>query len=379
MKDNKRKGSRYWKLLAIFALFNVLVIILTVQFIYGRLLVYEAGTPNAALRQFFLEVTEGDFEAAKRDAGFLNRIQEEQDAFDRGMREIYYGRKPEDFNCRRIASNDPDGRVVYGVYVDGEKLGEIFMYSMGKAVDSIGSVNEFLETTEAGAVTWKIVPQIEFEYLPPVTISAPNTVEVYVNGRALEPADAIDVKLTEMSIFEWLPEGYSVNLPSTLTYKTESMLTEPEVTVQGLGATPEMSYNSERRHYEITSPENYDVTSAEWEEYSARMITIAKAYATFISEDGTLQTLRQYLYPNTDFAARMSGFDNQWYAAHSSYEFSGLEVKEISKYADDVFVGHMVFDYVVNFFTGQRTFPSDYTMLFVNSGGRWMLADLRVA
>ena len=387
-----RKNNTYWKSLAIFALVCILASIMVIQVVYSRLVIYEAGTPNAALRDFFAELTAGNLEDVRRDSGFDEKSPEERALFDQRITELYVNKNPKDFTYRRIASNDPDGRIVYAIYLGKEKLGEVYMYSLnGKVSESINSVDEFLESTEGDTPRWRIVMHIEIKtepvennpelvYLAPITITAPDSVTVYVNGEAQDPASAIDTQEMEAEVFEALPAGYTVTLPKVLTYQSEKCTEEPVITATGRGGERiEPSYNEEERHYEIVASSVKPVTDAEREEYSARMTAVAKSYALFISRDGTLYTLSQYLYPGTDFAARMSGFDNQWYGSHSSYEFSELEVHDVVKYADDVFVGRMTFDFIVDFYSGQRTFETDYTMLFVNSGGQWLLAGLTVA
>ena len=393
VNSERRKNNTYWKFLAIFGLVCILASIMVIQVVYSRLVIYEAGTPNAALRDFFIELTAGNLENVRRDSGFDEKSPEERALFDQRITELYVNKNPNDFTYRRIASNDPDGRIVYAIYLGREKLGEVYMYSLnGKVSDSINSVDEFLESTEGDAPRWRIVAPIEIKtepvveddpelvYLAPVTITAPDSVTVYVNGEALDPASAIDTKEMKSEVFEALPAGYTVTLPKILTYQSEKYTVEPVITATGRGGERiDPSYNEEERLYEIIASSVTPVTVSEREEYSARMIAVAKSYALFISRDGTLYTLSQYLYPGTDFAARMSGFDNQWYGSHSNYEFSELEVHDVVKYADDVFVGRMTFDFIVDFYSGQRTFETDYTMLFVNSGGQWLLAGLTVA
>jgi len=380
MAEKKEKRRfRYLKLLVFLLFVNILIILVVVQVLYGQLVRYEAGMPNTALKEYFAEVTGGNLDRARTDAGFDDRTPEEREVFDVVLTTAYVGKDPEKLSYRSIASNDPDSRRVYAIYQENEKLGEVYMYLLeGQASGTLESVDDFVKTVEAEKPTWRIAAQVVIEYLPPITISALDNATVYVNGKALTGADVISFEEPDMDVFKELPEGYSVTLPRTLTYTADNFMLEPLVTIIDQdGEDVRVEYNELSRHYVAVAPLVKQVEGDERETLAARVTAIARAYALYITNQVALGTLTQYLYPNTVFSGMMWGFDNRWSGGLSSYDFSELDVFSVIKYGDDVLVGDIRFDFNANYYVGGgRTSHSNYTMLFVRSNNQWMLVDL---
>ena len=356
MNEQKpRRRGLYWKFLILLALVNTLLILIGMQYLLKVLTAYEAATPNTALRAYFSALAVGDTGHARADADYEPDGVSDWDDFDDAMLDMFGYRDSSRLRYRRIASNDPDGRLVYAVYDRDEKLGEVYLY----------------EKKSGDVTAWRIVaplPSVE-----PVTLRVPSDARVLVNGVELTEDDVLSREPLEPELFEWLPEGYSA--PWLVSYKAEGVLSAPKVEIlPPEGTVLEIDRDDALRHIEARAYETGELADT----ISARMELVAKAYSTYISRDGTLYNLMQYLYPNTDFSARMTGFDNQWYGTHYGYNFRDMEVSKLRHCAPDVIVGDISFVFEVTTGADTHDFPSHYTLLFVKTNSQWMLVDLMV-
>ena len=350
----KFRIPRYLLSLVLMLLFGALATVITMNWLYGALVEYEAKTPNTALNRYFDRIASRDFAVIREESDFETTPQNDWEDFDAAVLSVFGTAKPGELTYRRIASNDPDGRRVYIIYKGDARIGEVYLYE-GQGEDG----------------GWRITTPLKF--LSPYTITAPSHATVLVNGAALATEDAVSIQPVEPELFSELPG--SVTPPAVLTYRVEGLLAEPELSASGPEGTEcALTFDDDTNTLEVLLLS----TGERWDERATRIEAVAKAYARYISRDGTMATLGTYILPGTDFYTRMWHFDNQWYGTHQAHDFKDIVVSDILSTSENTFTGQIDFIFTVTQGADVFEYPSSYTMSFVLWNSQWMLLDLQV-
>lgn len=347
----RKKSSKYFS--GIISLIIVLTVaILVILFILWQVLEnYESKTPRAAMDAYFTQIAAGEFEEIKEDSGFTPTSMNSWDDYI-GFLQGRYGNLSEDREYRQVAGGQAQSRR-YAVYQAGKKIGEVELVAS--------------DTAKHG---WIVRTPVEF--MTGYTVYAPQHATIFVDEVEVTE-DIAQISSTPVEGFEDLPDPTLV--PLQMEYKLEPMLADPQITATGPDGVPcELTVEEET----FTVYAQVVLSEEEREEFSQRIETVAKAYATFISEDNTLTNLVQHLYPNTPFNEKMRGFYAGWYVDHESYAFENLQITDITSCSETAFTGDIEFDYVVQQGANTHVFPSSYHLSFVKDGDNWLLVELQV-
>lgn len=350
MDRRRKKKSKFGLGLIILVVALAVIIAIVLAVLYKSLERYESTTPRAAIDSYFTQLAAGEYEQIKTDSGFTPDEFNTWEAYTAFLHQ-QFGESPGGYQYRQIGGGGEDGGQTYAVYSGEERIGEVVLIPSEEAKHGY-------------------VVRASLKYLDSYTVSAPGHVTVFVDGAEL-PKEGEGVAITPLEIFHELPEEQ----PTTIEYTLAPSLAEPQVTATGPnGENLEFLVNEEERAMQAQLP----VAPEQEAQWALRMEDAAKAYALFISEDGTLQAFNTFLYPGTNFAANVKTFQAVWYADHDAYAFNNMEVRNITPTSPTAFMGDIEYDFDVTFQGEVQTFHSHYRMAFALYGDNWLLLNMEM-
>lgn len=360
----KKKRSKYWIGLLVFAIILAIAISLVLTWLYRTLEDYEKHTPQRALNQYFSQLAAGEYEQLKPYSGFTPGADGDWDAYFAILTQRF-GTSPDALSFRRTAAAGlAEGEELYAVYAGEEKLGEVVLFPASG--------------TDSG---WAVRSSVAF--LQGYTITAPEFVEVLVNGVPLDPAQIVETKPVTVS-YEKDGRPLSVNIfsslndaslaPNIVQYQTGETLVEPQFAANASFGSGEclVEVDTETRTVTVSVP----INPQQEEDCRQTMETVAKAYSDFITEDGPLSALRQYLYDETSLYKDFSEYQTGWYLSHESREFSNVTFSDIAMQSETCFTGHLDFTVTIVRQGKVHVFEPSYDMAFMYIGDEWLLVGL---
>ena len=260
----------------------------------------------------------------------------------------------------------------YNVTLDGERFASFTVVPNGETTErgrnlwTLGSVTTYVTLDDP-------VEEAPEEYVPavtyPLSITAPKSYQVTVDGEALSTANAVT---TETPMFEdgFLPSG--VETPVLVKYDYNSPSATPEVVVNDDTGAP-MTLNH---------PSDFVWSCAlrENEEYKAQFSNaaygLAQRIARFTSKDGSKDAILRYCAKDSPARTKFNNLSNQYATPHSSIAFQNEQVTEFYAISDDCFTCHVTFDYLLKTRDGVRTDHTAYTFCVIKQGGSGKLYNL---
>ncbi|MDL2254565.1 hypothetical protein LJC49_10980 [Ruminococcaceae bacterium OttesenSCG-928-I18] len=361
----KRKEGRGYRraMLALFVLLCIFVAI-TLALLWRVLTNYEAHTPRAALDHYFSLLDSRDYDAIKQDADFTPSDWNTWDDYFAYL-ESTFGPSPGGFTYRRFSAPETlsssgkdsapgDAQTQRYAVFDGEReIGQMLLYEDPDAAHG-----------------WRVsaLP----EYKEAYTVTAPGHAQVTVNNVPLD-AEGEGVKRHPLDDFAAFPE--TSEAPVLLEYALEPTLHEPAFSATGPdGADCVVEIDETLHTVEVRVP----LTGEQKEEYGGYMQAAAQSYASFVTDDNSLQELQSHLYPDTDLAFRMAGFNHDWYLEHEGFGFENIRMDNMVSCSETCFSGDIHFDYLIYQQGVVHTFPTSYHMSFTERDGQWLLLELQV-
>ncbi len=107
-----------------------------------------------------------------------------------------------------------------------------------------------------------------------------------------------------------------------------------------------------------------------------RVLSVIEPYALFQANDLAFSGLSPYLLDGTEMKWRIGSSDVKWFASHSSLNITEAEMKDVKLYDENTFSCNVTFTQVITKSGIEETNYSDYTWVFVASGGEWYMADM---
>lgn len=341
---------------------NAVLIALALNWVRGVVSDFELHAPQTALNRYIDNLFGNDDEEIMRTSGF---VPDENNTWEEylGILRQRFSPAREEFSYRLTAATElADGEEMYGIYSGQNKLGEVIL-----SPD---------ETTDIG---WAARSPVS--YLDGYTITAPPGVQVIFNGKPL-PAEShtgtVPVRVEyyrgdELASIDMFTKMYNQSLaPVLYRYETPKTLVEPVFSATSPHGQPQVQVDAERRTVLIPPP-----LSAEQEQLAAQtMEIVARAYSDFITEDGTLANLLQYVHAETELDSEFREYQRGWYLDHEKREFSEFTFSDIAFHSDTCFTGHVDFDTYITFKGELQTFKASYDMAFMLLDGSWQLVGL---
>ena len=350
MSEEKwRYASRprpFWPWLLGFALVLCAVGAAGLAVLWGALERYEAATPEAAILRSVKAVQDDDLKEEDVPEAMLPGRFATASQYLEEARALLEGMPANRDSLRFVHKGKSDGAELY-VVVDEED---------GRA--------EFLLFPEEDG--WQAWPRVQA--LSTVTIRAPQSVTLTVDGRPLEQSELSET--TAGPGFEALGE----TAPQECVWQVEGLLEQPEVTAQSEAGDCRVEWKTPLNAVVTVEPDTEDTVAMQ--DFFDRT---ARVYARYVSADASFAELKGSLVPDTEFYNSLRTFDSSWYVSHDSTAFEDFSVSELQSFGPDAAAGTVRFTYMV-YKEGlrPRSYASVYRMYAVRDGGGWKLLDLQV-
>lgn len=203
-----------------------------------------------------------------------------------------------------------------------------------------------------------------------VSITAPNTTRVFLNGKELTGDYVVDS--VESQRDRHIPD--EIPTESTLTYEVKGLIGEPTVTATDrYGA--EVADIAQRDGVFFDVPYTYcTVTDDVWE----RAVAAGEALAAYMQKDAAFWGIGQYVDSSSDLYVDLQTSDVRWANEHNGYDIVDPTVTEYVKWSDDVYSVRVKFTHVLYRWSGNFENEFDTTFYYRNVWGEWLIYDSQV-
>ena len=345
----KRKKTRFWKGLSVYAVLLIAVVAVGLWFFYSFLEKYEAATPNAALERYLTWVSMEDYESIYESSGFEESHLNTKEQYIHYFKNLYDN--ADDLSLREQVTTD-DSVHRYSLYSGKEKLSNIVL-----ARDPEGDGSSWYVSTE-------------LQYQEPFTVIASGDVRLSVNGTEI---NLLQLKATEIqkSVFPTV-EDAEITLPVIQQYTIEGLLNPPTVTALTLGGE-ECIVKQDGQTIPVFAP----ATDTQQKELEDLAIEAATTYARFVARDASRTTLLEYVHKDSELYQTIRNFSNVWFNTHEGYDFHDIAVSAFNRYSSDDFTCIVSFQ-PTYLFEGETVTaaPVNYRMTFLYTEDAWMLYSL---
>ena len=207
-------------------------------------------------------------------------------------------------------------------------------------------------------------------------VTGPSDAVITINGVELSNADAADT-LFPAELFSGL-ERYASAVPDLVTYQVEGLFTEPQIAAKDASGK------------ELTSNESADggiavgfSKSDELKQSQTQLVTdFIKAYVSFSTNEGENATsnfsrLSKYLLTNTETYKRTkNAIEGMSWVTGGTIEYRELTVADFLSCGENCFVCRASLEITVTADGNVRNTESVYTLVFVRSGGKWLVGNM---
>lgn len=202
------------------------------------------------------------------------------------------------------------------------------------------------------------------------TVGAPPAARFTVNG-VLPDDSALTEAAVEESPFGKLPDALAPE--PARTYRFERLFLPPEISATDQDGLPCAVSQLENSFSIGLIPDERVV--AQLSQFGEQA---ACAYAKYITNDATLDEVLPYFLPESAYYTYLKQFYNGWYNAHDAYAFKNAVFSNWHAYDARHVSCDIAFDYWIQMGRREYTYPSKYTMYFVQGQNGWRVANLVV-
>ncbi|MGN1120559.1 MAG: hypothetical protein ACI4Q4_09375 [Oscillospiraceae bacterium] len=322
------------------------------DWLWGFLDDYEKSQPEKVISAVVDELQGGDLEAVILDVGFVPNAFED----DSGAREYIASLFDGEISYSKNLKESSDERLVYNIRCDKNTICALSLYPAEEKSEhgfTLYSLGEYSGIT---------VPTHE------ITITAPDSAFLSINGRAFSGTPTSSRKYEEVSHF--------------YGYDTTSQPGEATYTIGGFTSPVEVSARfSDGKPLSGTDADNVwtfsNVRSDIPEELSLLAVNASQTYAKYITADASLAELANYIPYDVPLYANVRDYQSKFYSYHIAYDFYDLEVSDYIIYSDAcVSVRVKYTHYVSSGYYGEYEFPTDHTLYLAKHNGSWLVTDI---
>lgn len=256
-------------------------------------------------------------------------------------------------------------KPVYSVTADGKEIAVIHLQEQkGKK----GRAKWSVEKEEAEGITLKGEKS--------VTVSAPEGCKPFVNGREVS-GDYITGTNEEAELLKNV-EAYITGIPKIRVYTVDGLFDSPKVEVRSQdGGLLEAKKNGSEYSCGFQSDKVFEEENTPW------IKEMAKAYALYLSNDGSFEKLTPYLYPDDSadgLKYKLATIGVEWYTDHTGTWITDEEVTDFKQYGENCFSCIVQFKQTVTGIggSGTQTVVNDNRLIciFVKYQGQWKWAAM---
>ena len=339
----------------VFVILNILAVVLALRWFWGVLAEYETSTPVNAIKGVMAALEEDPVAFLAQHSKF-----EPGEFSTREQFEEYLAEKlGEERAFHYTADGSEDANVLVYTLLNGQKV-----IAKAQRVRRSGK-------GEHGFDRWELAELSGlYRYLPAREILAPPGAEVRVNG-VLLTGSHVSGESNALPGFGALPQTMAP--PALTRYQVNGLLAEP--VIEAVGPQGQVCGVNAAGTQTVVSVPADDGQIAQWDPLVRE---IASLYARFITKDAEIGELNGLLLPGGALAKQLSSFYNGWYIEHDSYEIANMNSSGYQVYGEGFFSCHIAFDYTIIKGSRRYDYPSSYTLYYVYSNGKWLVANLSV-
>ncbi len=354
-KRRKRSGRVFYPVYACFVILGIAAIAIIMRTLWTRMEDYESSVPKYVAERVEKIFTSRDFHTLYRYEDTALYAAEGEDAYVDYLMKLTEG---QEITCHESFSME-DNEKKYQVKYGSNKLGGFTLVKSG-------------EKTPGGNDLW-VLKEMHTSVITAQTyeITVPETSAVYANDMPLGAEQVVESGINVDD--SYLPAGFS--RASWCTYSVERCFGVPAFRVVDVkGRTQRVI---PRQEGGLTVQMTYDdqTLKPEMEEY---VVTVAKAFARFTSDDGSEKGILQYVKNDTNAHRYIRGFDGGWFLNHRKNEFENMRTEKYVSYGDDAFSCDVFFDYVITYRKTVEVYPTGYTFFFEKADNNWLLFDFSI-
>lgn len=355
----KKKKSKFWRFLGIYSVILIVVIAAALIWVYGLLKDYESGMPDVAMQEIIDEKFSADsIDALVYDGSAGLSRYENQDYAAAYMKEAVSGKT---VTFARKSGEYTGASPVYTIKSDDRNIAKVSLKEIGKnghgfSVWGIDNITIGVSSDNN-----------------PVTITAPAKAVVTINGIRAE--DDI-VKEKNVPVEKTKNVSEYIELPVNTIYSIDDLMSEPDIKAELDGVQLEVQKaDGAGGAYTVLYPSDEELLASQ----SDYIKNINIEYGKYIINRGSLSRLKSYMTGNAE--RYVSDIPAVWaylWGKTYTYEFKTNEISNFVKYSDDCFSCDVHFDLYVEWNTGNKTYDTNMSYIFIKQDDKWYLADFAI-
>ena len=329
-------------------------------YLYNLCADYEAVQPKYAAAEYLAVYEQNDIaKMIELTGGIPLNAGETTADYEKYVRGVLEGRE---LSCGPAYSSDDDVKR-YVAKADGIVYSEFTLRKTG-------------EKSKFGFDQWAYEGMTMDVAAPEVTYTAKvfSDYTVYVNGEALPDSCVTESGIATFSTGHLPSNVYN---PTFKVYTFSMRFGAPTVTAknengeEGALIADEGSASSWHMDFVYS-----DALHDKMHDY---VMQAAKAYALFISEDGSRTAALKYVLKGSQMENYINAYDNSWFTPHSRYTITNAVSYDYLPYADNCFSCNV--QYVFNIFSSagkQAKYPTAFRFYFGRVNDNWLLFDYEI-
>lgn len=356
--SKKNKLSRFSKFLIIYASVISVAVAIVLFLLYGLLKDYEEGRPSVTMDRIAAQFTAENVEQLLDSSGVAFN------AFENNERVAAYLKEKlgsEQVSYKKKSGEYSENTPVYVVYAGETAVAKVRLAENGK------NSHKFTK--------WKL-GEISFDGIgdkkkqDTYTIQAPKGSVVLINGVT---AGAEYITEDDVAFDPCKNVSGFVTPPVRTVYTVSGLIAEPEVTV--LYHEQPLTVEVKDGAYLAEYPEDEAMLLAQQDQ----IMTVARNYGKYIINRGSLSALTQNMVGSAkEYVSDIPAVWAFLYGKTYTYEFRDESISNFRKYAEDCFSCDIYYDLYVDWGNGNKTYNTSLTYTFVNTGGKWYVADFTI-
>ncbi len=275
-----------------------------------------------------------------------------------------------------------DDHVEYENMTEQEKRynADSDVYRVLYAIDNLyGKVAVSVVDAEGAELTAETSDENDFVYDAErysVKLTAPADAAVTINGVALREEDATG-KLFSQDLFKDL-EKYATAVPDFSVYEIEGLFAEPEIAAKDSKGAELKSVEGSDGGFVFGLPDGTKLKDAQ----KQRVTDFVKAYVSFSTDEGddsngNFTRLAKFLLTNTETYKRIkNSVEGVSWVTGGTIEYKKLDLDNFVSCGDNCFIVRATFSIAVTSGGNVRNTDSVYTLVFVRSGGVWLVGNM---
>lgn len=354
-RAKKRKLKAFSKFLIIYTTALAVVIAVVWIMLYSLMKDYEEGRPNVTMDKIIGQFT------AENVENMLNESNVTFNEFENNQRVAEYLKERlgnDTVSYKKKAGEYSEDTPVYVVYANETAIAKVTLAANGKNAHKftkwkLGTISfdGYTDKNKKDTFTFT-VPKNSVLQINGVTVSENYITEDDV---AFDPCRHVSEYVTA---------------PAQTVYTVTGLIAQPEVAVTYNGAALEVT--EQDGSYSAGYPTDEQMLA----EHQDNIMSIAKDYGRYIINRGSLAKLNTNMIGYArDYVSDIPAIWAFLYGMTYTYEFQNESITNFTKYSDDCFSCDIYYDLYVAWGNGDKTYNTSLTYTFVQTDGKWYVAD----